>query len=155
MRLPLIASVILAFGFGLAHAEDGRQAAVLKPVMAFYRAFDEGFVRPADFATDDWNHINPGGGRTRGREAVLAEVRAVHKTFLKGTTDTPLESDVRFAGRDAAVVTVTSVMSPYAMPGGPRVERERHIRTFVVVRSGRDWKVMQDHNTTVVAPPAP
>jgi uncharacterized protein (TIGR02246 family) len=153
MRLALTALLLLGSGISAAHAADAREAAVLKPVMAFYRAFDEGFVKPATFATEGWNHINPGGGRTRGREAVLAEVRAVHKSFLKGATDTPLESDVRLAGRDAAVVTVTSVMSPYAMPGGPRVSGERHIRTFVVVRQGREWKVMQDHNTTVAPPP--
>jgi hypothetical protein len=147
-------SVLFALAMGTASAEDARRAAVLKPVMEFYRAFNEGFGKPAGFATDDWNHINPGGGRTRGCEAVLAEVRAVHRSFLKGVTDTPLDSDVRFAGRDAAVVTVTSVMSPYAMPGAPRVTGERHIRTFVVVRQGPEWKVMQDHNTTIAPPPA-
>lgn len=153
MRLLLVASALVVGASAPAAARESRAAAALAPVMAFYRAFDEGFVRPADFATEDWNHINPGGGRTRGRDAVLVEVRSVHKTFLKGVTDTPLQSDVRFAGPDAAVVTVVSVMSPYAMPGGPRVEAERHIRTFVVVRRGPTWKVMQDHNTTVAAPP--
>jgi uncharacterized protein (TIGR02246 family) len=143
----------MAFASVSAAAKDDREAAALAPVMAFYRAFDEGFSKPATFATDDWNHINPGGGRTRGRDAVLAEVRSVHATFLKGVTDTPLDWDVRFAGPDAAVVTVTSVMSPFAMPGGPKLEAERHIRTFVVVRRGKSWKVMQDHNTTIAPQP--
>jgi hypothetical protein len=63
------------------------------------------------FTSDDWNHINPGGGRTRGREAVLKELREVHGTFLKGVTDTITSLDVRFATPDVAVATVTSQMS--------------------------------------------
>ena len=36
------------------------RAAALAPVQAFYKAFDDGFTAPASFATEDWNHINPG-----------------------------------------------------------------------------------------------
>ena len=61
---------------------DDREAAVRTAIQAFYKAFDDGFVGPADYATEDWNHINPYGGRDRGREATLNTVREVHKTFL-------------------------------------------------------------------------
>jgi hypothetical protein len=153
MEHVVVALLAIGLVAGGVHATDPREAAVLTPVTAFYKAFDDGFRRPADFATKDWNHVNPGGGWTRGREAVLAEVRSVHQTFLKGVKDKVLETDVRFAGSDAAVATVLSVMSPYALPGGLQVSGERHIRTFVLVRRGTLWKVMQDHNTTISAPP--
>jgi uncharacterized protein (TIGR02246 family) len=116
-------------------------------------AFDDGFVAPADYATEDWNHINPYGGHDRGREATLKTVRGVHQTFLKGTTDTIENMDIRFAAEDVAVGTVTSVMSPFTSPDRVKHGVERHIRTFVIVKRGGRWLIMQDHNTTVVELP--
>jgi hypothetical protein len=55
---------------------DDREAPVRTAIQAFYKAFDDGFVGPADYATEDWNHINPYGGRDRGREATLSTVRS-------------------------------------------------------------------------------
>jgi len=65
-----------------AQAND-REAEVRSTIEAFYKAFNDGFTKGADYAAEDWNHINPFGGRTRGREAVLKEVREVHQSFLK------------------------------------------------------------------------
>ena len=133
---------------------DDRESAVRTVIRAFYKAFDDGFVGPADYATEDWNHINPYRGRDRGREATLKTVRQVHKTFLKGTTDTIEDMDIRFADQEVAVGTVTSVSSPVTTPDGEKHGEERHIRTFVVVKRGRRWLIMQDHNTTVRELPA-
>ena len=133
---------------------DDKEAAVRTAIQAFYKAFDEGFVGPADYAAEDWNHVNPYGGRDRGREATLKTVREVHKTFLKGTTDTIENMDIRFAAQDVAVGTVTSIMSPFTSPDGVKHDTERHIRTFVVVKRGGRWLIMQDQNTTVIELPA-
>lgn len=136
----------------LAALSPDREATVQTAIQAFYKAFDDGFTKPADYATEDWNHINPNGGRDRGREATLKTVRAVHQSFLKGTTDTIEHMDIRFATGDVAIGTVTSFMSAFTSPDGVKHGFERHIRTFVVVRRGNRWLVMQDHNTTVVEP---
>ena len=132
----------------LSHISD-REHLVRQAVESFYTAFNQGFEGACDFSTEDWNHINPGGGWTRGRESVLKEVRQVHATFLKGVTDTVEEITVRFATHDVAVATVTSVMSTYFSGDGARHENERHIRTFVVVKRNGQWLVMQDQNTTI------
>ena len=154
--MKLIAIVILGLFLIMpcASLSDDREAAVRTAIQAFYKAFDDGFVGPADYATEDWSHINPYGGRDRGREAALNTVRKVHKTFLKGTTDTIENVDIRFATRDVAVGTVISNMSPFTSPDGVRHGAERHIRTFVVVKRGGRWLIMQDHNTTVIELPA-
>ena len=133
---------------------DDREAAVRTAIQSVYKAFDDGFVGPADYATGDWNHVNPLGGRDRGREATLKTVREVHQTFLKGTTDTIENMDIRFADQNVAVGTVTSTMSPFTSPDGVKHGAERHIRTFVVVKRGGRWLIMQDHNTTVIELPA-
>ena len=130
------------------HISD-REHLVRQVVESFYVAFNQGFEGACDFSTEDWNHINPGGGWARGRESVLKEVREVHATFLKGVTDTVEEISVRFVTRDVAVVTVTSVMSTFITPDEVEHENERHIRTFVVVKRNGKWLVMQDQNTTI------
>ena len=85
---------------------NDREAEVRSTIEAFYKAFNDDFTKPADYAAEDWNHINPFGGRTRGREAVLKEVREVHQSFLKGATETIESMDIRFATSDVAVGTV-------------------------------------------------
>jgi uncharacterized protein (TIGR02246 family) len=126
-------------------AEDAVRAAV----RAFYTAFDEGFVKDVTFATDDWHHINPFGGVDKGRDATLETVREVHTTFLKDVTDTPEPIEVRFATDDVAVAEVVSTMSPFTGPDGVRREAQKQIRTFVVVKRGERWLIMQDHNTNI------
>lgn len=134
--------------FILTQSADG-ETSVRQVVEAFYAAFDDGFQNTGDFAAEDWNHINPSGGWTRGRASVLKEVREVHATFLKGVTDTIEEMSVRFATHEAAVVTVTSLMSTFITPDGVKHENQRHIRTFVVVKQDDQWLVMQDQNTAI------
>ena len=144
--LGLIGLSFFAVGFT---ASQSDAAGARKPVESFYSGFNDGFKRGADFATEDWTHINPYGGWTRGRDNVLKEVREVHSTFLKGVTEAMGDVEVRFANPEVAVVTVTSTMSTFTTPDGITHQNERHIRTFVVVKRGNRWLVMQDQNTTI------
>jgi uncharacterized protein (TIGR02246 family) len=149
MKLLCLAASSLALCAPAFAQSAGGETPVRKAVEAFYAAFDHGFDGAIEFATEDWNHINPYGGWARGRENVLKEVRDVHKTFLRGVSDTIEDMSLRFATRDVAVVTVTSVMSTFVTPDGVKHDKERHIRTFVVVKRDGRWLVMQDQNTTI------
>jgi uncharacterized protein (TIGR02246 family) len=125
-----------------------QETRVRKAVQSFYDAFNtHDFSRIPDFITEDWVHINPFGGWTRGRETVLNELQEVHATFLKDVTDTPEEMEVRFAAKDTAVVTVPSKMSPHTTPDGVRRENQKQIRTFILVKRANRWFIMQDQNT--------
>lgn len=127
------------------------EAEVRSTIQAFYKAFNDGFTQPADYAAEDWNHINPLGGRTRSREETLKEVRAVHQSFLKGATETIENIDIRFATPDVAVATVVSLGSAVTTPDGVKHGPGRSIRTFVVVRRDGRWQIMQDQNTFIQA----
>jgi uncharacterized protein (TIGR02246 family) len=154
MKAFFVAMVMLALPMLASAQTPNPEAPVRKTVQAFYAAFNShGFDHAADFTTDDWNHINPYGGRTRGRAQVLQELRQVHGTFLKGVSDNIESLDVRMAGPDAAVATVNSRMSTFTSPDGVKHVRERHIRTFVLVKRGARWLIMQDQNTQVSPPP--
>ena len=148
---PVLLFLAACGGVGTEPARD--EASVLEPVRAFYAAFDDGFTQPAEFASDDWNHIGPLGTRTHSKTETLEQVRAVHQTFLKGVTDTVEDTDVRFASDDVAVVTVTSQTSPQALPTDPEIRSRGQIRTFVVVRKEGAWRVMQDQNTEIAVLP--
>ncbi len=119
-------------------------------VQSFFAAFNaHEFERTEEYTTEDWSHINPLGGWTRGRKAVLKELLEVHKTFLKDVTMTIEDMDVRFATPNVAVVTVTNRISTYVTPDGGRHENERQIKTFVVVKRNGRWLIMQDQNTII------
>ena len=127
---------------------SSEETQVRQVVQSFYAAFNShDFGRAAEYTTEDWNHINPVGGWTRGREAVLKDLKEVHSTFLRGVSDIPEEMAIRFATPDVAVVTVPSRVSTYTTPDGIKHENERQIRTFVVVKRNGRWLIIQDHNT--------
>ena len=154
MKSLIVALAIFA-GSPMAHAQANTpEAAALQTVRAFYAAFNShGFGHASDFTTDDWNHINPYGGRTRGRVNVLKELHEVHGSFLKGVSDTIEQIDVRLAGKDAAVATVLSRMSTFDTPDGVHHANEEHIRTFILVHQAGRWLIKQDQNTLVAPPP--
>lgn len=150
MRLILL-SVAGALCFSSAcHAHAGGEPAPQEVVQLFYDAFNaHRFDRVPHFTTKEWNHINPGGGRTIGRSAVLQELNEVHSTFLKGVTDTIESMDSRVAAPSVVIVTVKSRMSRFTMPDGVTHANEAHIRTFVLVQQKSHWLITQDQNTTV------
>src|SRR3546814_14821264 len=103
-----------------------------------YSAFNShGFDHSTEFTTDDWNHINPYGGRTRGRMNVLKELHEVHGSFLNGVSDNIAQADVSFASKDVAVATVASRMSPFTIPDGIKPETQQHRPEER--RGGKEW----------------
>ncbi len=150
MTVSLVVVFLLSLPSLAVAQTSSNEKQVRQAVQSFYAAFkSHGFERASEYTTGDWNHINPFGGRTRGREAVLKELNEVHSTFLKGVSDTIEDMDVRFATPNVAVVTVTSRMSTFTTPDGAKHENERHIRTFLVVKRSGRWLIMQDQNTTI------
>ena len=152
MRLAVALAIGIAITLSLAAQGRSEEATVKAAVQAFYATFNaHAWDKAAEFATEDWNHIDPFGGRTRERAGTIQDLRRVHSTFLKGVSDTVESMDVRFATADVAVVTAVSRMSTYTPPSGKPHVNERYIRTFVVVKRGGRWQIMQDQNT-IVAP---
>ena len=148
MRLVLSAATSLMIVSGLNAQPPTRNDQVRQAVQSFYDAFNShDFGRVAEFTTEDWTHINPLGGWTRGRAAVLRELKEVHASFLKGVTDTIEEMEVKFATTNVAIVTVPSRTSPYTSPDGVKRNNQRQIRTFVLVERHGKWLIMQDQNT--------
>jgi uncharacterized protein (TIGR02246 family) len=129
-------------------AED--EALVKKVIITFEQDFNEGsFKNAASYTTTDWQHINPGGGITKGREQVLKEVRGVHQTFLKGVSMHIEKMNIRFITSDVAVGDVVHQLSPYELPKGVKHEKERQLKTYVVVRKQGKWLLIHDQNTII------
>jgi uncharacterized protein (TIGR02246 family) len=126
------------------------EEAVKKVVLAFQEDFnDGGFKNAVAYSTAGWEHINPAGGITKGREEVLKEVRAVHQTFLKGVSMKVETMSVRFISHDVAIADVIHRMTAYTTPDGQRHENELQIKTYVIARNKVKWLLAQDHNTVV------
>ena len=152
MRSIIVLIVSLAIPTFLRAQVPNQEAPVRQAVQAFYDAFNsDGFDSAPNFTTEDWNHITPLGGRTRGRMPTVAQIKQVHSTFLKGVSETIEQMDVRFATPEVAVATVTSHASAFTTPAGVRRDDQQQIRTFVVVKRDTRWLIMQDHATNVAA----
>jgi uncharacterized protein (TIGR02246 family) len=128
--------------------KTGPEQDVREVIAAFFELLNTHHITGLDrIATDDWWHIDPMGGWTRGRDHVESELRAIHSSALKTVGDTPGEMHVRMATPDVAVVTMTSTLTTAKLPGGWTLDSPKQIRTFVVVNRDGVWRIMQDHNT--------
>jgi len=109
---------------------------VREVVKAFVADYNNGdFKNAPTYTTADWVHINPGGGITRGRDKVLKEVRAIHKTMLKGVSITIESMTVHFVTPDVALVDAVHKSDSYVTPeDGVKHENERQIKTYVIVK---------------------
>jgi len=143
--------ILLSFTFFLCVAQSpSDKEAVKNVIVEFQKDFnDGGFKNAHRYTTEDWVHINPGGGITKGRVEVLHEVIAVHQTFLKGVTMTIESMEIRFVTPTVAVADVTHLISPFELPIGVINENQRNIKTYVVVKQKDKWLLSHDHNTVV------
>ena len=150
MKIFLCAVIGFVLFVGACSQTANQETEAKQAVQSFYDAFNKHeFDNVQNFTTEDWIHINPFGGQTVGRAAVLKELKEVHESFLKGVTAKIEDISARSAAPDAAIVTVTNLMGTYTTPDGIKHENERQIKTFVFVKRSGKWLIMQDQNTIV------
>jgi uncharacterized protein (TIGR02246 family) len=123
---------------------------VKKVIHAFQDDFNDGsFKNAASYTTSDWEHLNPGGGITKGRDEVLKEVRDVHQSILKGVSMTIQSMSIRFITPDVAIADVIHKVSDFEFPAGVKHKNELNLKTYVVVKQKGKWLLTHDQNTTV------
>ena len=150
MTVSSVVIILFSLSISAVAQTSSKEAQVRQAVQSFYDALNSHvFEHASKYTTDDWIQINPSGGLTRGREAVLKRLNEAHSTFLKRVSVTIEEMDVRFAAPSVAVVTVTGRASTFTTPDGVKHENERRIRTFVVVERDGRWLIMHDQSTTI------
>ena len=99
------------------------------------------------YTTTDWEHINPEGGISKGRDSVLMDVRDVHQSFLKGVVMQIESVNISYPLPDVAVANVIHKVSPYTTPDDVKHENERQFKTYVLVKKNGEWLLFQDHAT--------
>ena len=150
MKSYLILFLILNFSNTSIAQNLKNEQLVKNVVVAFQNDFnDGGFKNIESYTTKDWEHINPGGGITKGREAVLKEVRAVHQTFLKGVSLTIESITIRFLTPTVAIADVVHQSSEYELPQGVKHQNERQRKTYLVVKKENKWLLTLDQNTII------
>jgi uncharacterized protein (TIGR02246 family) len=150
MKCYLILFLILSFSNPSIAQNSRNEQSVKNVVLAFQNDFNEGGFKKAKFyTTKDWEHINPGGGITKGREAVLKEVRTVHQTFLKGVSLKIESITIRFLTSNVAIADVIHKSSDYELPQGVKHQNERQMKTYVIVKRKNIWLLTLDQNTII------
>src|SRR5258708_31565913 len=112
---------------------------------------DGGFKNVESYTTKDWEHINPIGGVTKGRDEVMKELRSLCQTILKGVTLTVESITVRFLSPTFAIPNVVHKFIAYEFPAGVKHQNERHMKTYIIVKKHSKWLLTLDQNTIIVA----
>jgi uncharacterized protein (TIGR02246 family) len=150
MKTYFIPFLILIFSNPSIGQSSRNEQLVKNVVLAFQEDFNDGGFKNAKFYTTiDWEHINPGGGITRGREEVLKEVKAVHQTFLKGVSLTIESIRIRFLTATVAIANVVHKSSDYELPQGVKHQNERQMKTYIIVMQENKWLLTFDQNTVI------
>jgi uncharacterized protein (TIGR02246 family) len=127
------------------------EQSVKNVVLAYQDDYNDGaFKNAASYSTQDWEHINPIGGITRGRDEVLKELRPLTQTILKGVTLQVESITVRFLSPTVAIANVVHTCSDYEFPQGVKHHDERHMKTYVIVKRQNKWLLTLDQNTIIV-----
>lgn len=123
---------------------------VKRIILEFQNDFNEGsFNNAGSYTTTDWEHINPNGGISKGRDNVLKEVRAVHQSFLKGVRMKIEQIEIRFLTPTVAVADVVHLIDNYTTPDNLIHKNERQIKTYIIVKQEGKWLLAHDHNTVI------
>jgi uncharacterized protein (TIGR02246 family) len=154
MKIFLLLCIATFISFVSIGQSSKDEQLVREVVKSFVNDYNNGDFKNAPFyTTNDWVHINPGGGITRGRDAVLKEVRAVHQTMLKGVRLTIDTMTIRFVTVEVAIVNATHTSDTYITPeDGIKHENERQMKTYIVVKQKGKWLLTLDHNTIIYNP---
>ncbi len=152
MELLFFAAGLLCLIAAARGADD--EQPVREVVKSFVTDYNNGdFKNAPSYTTDDWVHINPGGGITRGGDEVLKEVRAIHKTMLRGVSIMTESMTVHFVTHDVALVNAIHKSDSYITPeDGMKHENERQMKTYVVVKHNEKWLLALDQNTIIYNP---
>ncbi|HWZ03766.1 MAG TPA: hypothetical protein VNX40_09155 [Mucilaginibacter sp.] len=121
-------------------------------VLAYQDDYNDGaFKNVESYTTRNWEHINPIGGITKGRDSVMGELRPLCQTILKGVTLTVESIAIRFLSPTVAIANVVHKCSDYEFPAGVQHHNERHMKTYIIVKKQNKWFLTLDQNTIIVA----
>jgi uncharacterized protein (TIGR02246 family) len=147
--LLIFAAIFLSSTSFGQNAQDERL--VKNVVLAYQDDYnDGGFKNVESYTTKDWEHINPIGGITKGRDEVMKELRPLCQTILKGVTLTVESDTIRFLSPTVAIANVVHRCSDYEFPQGVKHHNERHMKTYVIVKRQNKWLLTLDQNTIIV-----
>ena len=121
-------------------------------VLAYQNDYNDGtFKNVESYTTKEWEHINPIGGITKGRDEVMKELRPLCQTTLKGVTLTVESITIQFLSPTVAIANVVHKSSDYEFPSGVKHQNERHMKTYIIVKKQNKWLLTLDQNTIIVA----
>ena len=148
--LLIIAVIVLTnHSFGQSPKDEQQ---VKNVVLAYQDDYNDGGFKNVElYTTKDWEHINPIGGITKGRDEVMKELRPLCQTILKGVSLTVESITVRFLSPTVAIANVVHKCSDYEFPAGVKHQNERHMKTYIIVKKQSKWLLTLDQNTIIVA----
>lgn len=152
-KIALFIISLTLFFSNRSFSQSSKDEQLVKNVVLAYQDDynDGGFKNVESYTTIDWEHINPIGGITKGRDEVMKELRPLCQTILKGVSLTVESVTVRFLSPTVAIANVVHKCSDYEFPPGVKHQNERHMKTYTMVKKQSKWLLTLDQNTIIVA----
>ena len=146
-------AILVSFKPNTSFGQKSQDEQLVKNVVLAYQDDynDGGFKNVESYTTIDWEHINPIGGITKGRDEVMKELRPLCQTILKGVSLSVESITIRFLSPTVAIANVVHKCSDYEFPQGVRHQNERHMKTYIIVKKQNKWLLTLDQNTIIVA----
>jgi len=146
----LIIAIIVLSNSSFGQSSNDEQL-VKNVVLAYQDDYnDGGFKNVESYTTKDWEHINPIGGITKGRDEVMKELRPLCQTILKGVTLGVESVTIRFLSPTVAIANVVHTCSDYEFPKGVKHHDERHMKTYIMVKRQNRWLLTLDQNDIII-----
>jgi len=153
ITVAVIATLLSSFKPNTSFGQRSQDEQLVKNVVLAYQDDynDGGFKNVETYTTKDWEHINPIGGITKGRDEVMKELRPLCQTILKGVTLKVESIKIKFLSPTVAIANVVHKCSDYEFPQGVKHQNERHMKTYIMVKRQSKWLLTLDQNTIIVA----
>ncbi len=125
---------------------------VRKTVMGFEKAWNTHDMKLlATLFREDAEFINVVGMHWRGRDAVVKAHAIFHEIMFK---DCRLKTEavaLRPLGADCAIAVVTYTQDSFTTPGGQVMPKTQTKLSYVLAKTGGDWKIAHGQNVRIDA----
>lgn len=149
----MLFAALLAVSAPSSHADESEAAGNVRLLIAdFERAWNSHDMDAfASLFTDDADFVNVEGTRWLGRSAIKDAHAFVHKTILRQSRLTIVDTTIRQLSPDVIVARSNWRLEGQTTMKGEPVPGRTGILTHVLVRSGSSWRIAVTQNTDIVS----
>jgi uncharacterized protein (TIGR02246 family) len=150
VKMAFLATVLFSTAAASVPPKPNDEQAIHALVDQMTAAFNAHDARAATaMYSDDADFVSVRGERARGREEIEKRLTHIFATRAGAATLRTLDTTIRFAKPDVAIVHVTNELRGLVGPDGSPLPPHQELSVRVLLKSNGRWNVVAFHNTKV------